>query len=69
MSLSEAQRTLLSIHSDLRLADLDKLANVISRQGRRTHLQRLLRRMEDSVDRLSDLISQTYFKHTLGRER
>jgi uncharacterized alpha-E superfamily protein len=66
---SAAQRTMLAMMSDLQLAEVDKLANVLSRNGRRTHLQRLLRRTEDAADRLSDLLGETYFKHTYGRRR
>jgi uncharacterized circularly permuted ATP-grasp superfamily protein/uncharacterized alpha-E superfamily protein len=64
--LSKAQKILLSMHSDVLLADMDKLANTASKSGNRTHLNRLLVRCEDGVDTLTQLITQTYFSHSIG---
>ncbi len=67
--LSESQRTIFSIYNDLTLADVNKLADVVSKKGVRTHLQRLLKRTETATDHLSDLINKTYFEHTLRPDR
>jgi uncharacterized alpha-E superfamily protein len=64
--LSQAQRNLIAMHTDVILADVDKLASVISRHGRRNHLDRLLNRCEQGLDKLGDLITQTYFSHSVG---
>lgn len=64
--LSRAQRNLISMHTELMLADVDRLAGAVSRNGRLTRLDRLLRRCEDSVDALTDQITQTYFSHSIG---
>jgi uncharacterized circularly permuted ATP-grasp superfamily protein/uncharacterized alpha-E superfamily protein len=64
--LSEAQRTLIAIHTDVVLADVDKLAMVTSRKGSRTHLDRLLKRCEKGLARLTVLITETYFSHAIG---
>jgi hypothetical protein len=39
---------------------------VTSRNGRRTHLNRLLNRCEQGLVKLTDLITQTYFSHSIG---
>ncbi len=62
--LSESGRILLTAHTDLALAEIDKLVNVISKRGLRTHLARLLKRTEQAVDLLSQVITRTYFDHT-----
>jgi uncharacterized circularly permuted ATP-grasp superfamily protein/uncharacterized alpha-E superfamily protein len=64
--LSPAQRHLLAMHTDVMLADADKLATVTSRNGRLTHLNRVLNRCEQSLDMLTDLVTQTYFSHSIG---
>jgi uncharacterized circularly permuted ATP-grasp superfamily protein/uncharacterized alpha-E superfamily protein len=67
--LSESQRTIYAIHNDLALADVNRLSNVVSKKGMRTHLQRLLKRTETGTDHLSDLINKTYFEHTVRTDR
>ncbi len=64
--LSRAQRNLIAIHTEVILADVDKLATVTSRKGHRTHLNRLLNRCEEGLGTLTDLITQTYFSHSIG---
>jgi uncharacterized circularly permuted ATP-grasp superfamily protein/uncharacterized alpha-E superfamily protein len=64
--LSQAQKVLLSMHTDVLLADMDKLANTTSRIGNRTHLNRLLTRCETGVETLTQLVTQTYFSHSIG---
>jgi len=64
--LSAAQKQLVSMNTDVLLADVDKLAATTSRDGRRTHLNRLLKRCEDGIDNLTDLLTLTYFSHAIG---
>ncbi|MFU8816953.1 MAG: circularly permuted type 2 ATP-grasp protein, partial [Pseudomonadales bacterium] len=64
--LSRAQKLLMSMHTDVLLADVDKLANTISRSGNRTHLNRLMTRCEKGIGTLTQLITQTYFSHSIG---
>lgn len=64
--LSRAQKLLISVHTEVILADVDKLSNYRSKSGNRTHLNRLLNRCEENLDTLTSLISQTYFSHSVG---
>lgn len=64
--LSKAQKILISIHTEIILADVDKLANTTSKIGNRTHLNRLLNRSESSIETLTQLITRTYFSHSVG---
>ena len=59
--LSDSARLLLATHSDLSLADLDKLINVLSKTGLRTHLNRLLKRTETNLSELQAVLTHTYF--------
>ena len=59
--LSPAARLLLSTHSDLSLADLEKLISVLSKTGLRTHLNRLLNRTEANLSDLQAVLTETYF--------
>ena len=63
-NMSEGQRLLLVAHHELLLADPNKLANVISRAGNRTQLRRVLKRLDESLANLSELVTATYFAHT-----
>jgi uncharacterized circularly permuted ATP-grasp superfamily protein/uncharacterized alpha-E superfamily protein len=65
--VSAARKIVLAARTDLRLADVEKLANVKSRAGRRTHLSRLLERAEAATDELTQVITVTYFSHTQER--
>lgn len=64
--LSRAQKLLISAHTEVILADVDKLATTISSGGNRTHLNRLLNRCEKSIETLTGLITRTYFSHSVG---
>ncbi|MDH3640576.1 MAG: circularly permuted type 2 ATP-grasp protein [Gammaproteobacteria bacterium] len=68
-ALSESARILLAAHSDLALTDIDKLVEVISKQGLRTHLNRLLKRLEKSMGSLHEVVTRTYFDHTISHRR
>jgi hypothetical protein len=54
------------MHTEVVLADVDKLANTTSAAGNRTLLNRLLNRCEKSIAALTQQISQTYFSHSEG---
>ncbi len=64
--LSRAQKLLISTHTEVLLADVDKLATTTSKGGNRTHLNRLLNRAEKNIESLTQLITQTYFSHSIG---
>jgi uncharacterized alpha-E superfamily protein len=66
--ISDAQKIVLGLLTELRLADVKKLASVRSKHGLRTHLERLVTRLEDGADELSDVIERTYFSHSLERQ-
>jgi uncharacterized alpha-E superfamily protein len=68
-ALSESARILLAAHNELALADIDKLVAVISKQGLRTHLNRLLKRLERSMQSLHEVVTRTYFDHTISHRR
>ncbi len=59
--LSDAQRLLLAAHTDLALADMEKLTAVVSKSGIRTHLSRLLKRTEENLFELQSVMTKTYF--------
>jgi uncharacterized alpha-E superfamily protein len=64
--LSEAEKLLLATHSDLSLADVDKLTSVLSKSGIRTHLNRLLNRSEKNLSTLQSVLTRTYFDPSIG---
>jgi uncharacterized circularly permuted ATP-grasp superfamily protein/uncharacterized alpha-E superfamily protein len=64
-TLSESARILLAAHNELALADVDKMVGVISSQGTRSQLNRLLKHVEKSMTNLHDVLTRTYFDHTL----
>jgi uncharacterized alpha-E superfamily protein len=61
--LSESQRILLIAYHELILAEPNKRANVISSAGNRTQLRRVLKRLDNTLSNLSELITATYFAH------
>jgi uncharacterized alpha-E superfamily protein len=65
--ISAARKIVIAARTDLRLADVEKLASVKTRAGRRTHLARLLERVEEATNELTDVITLTYFSHTQER--
>lgn len=64
--LSDSQRILLSAYHELTLAEPEKLATVISKTGNRTQLRRVIQRLDKTFDNLSELVTATYFSHTLN---
>jgi uncharacterized alpha-E superfamily protein len=65
-ALSETHRLLLAVHTDLVLADMDKLTGVVSKTGVRTHLNRLLKRSEQNLSFLQAVLTSTYFDPGIG---
>jgi uncharacterized alpha-E superfamily protein len=63
--LSKADRLLLASQSELVLAEIEKLTSVVSKNGVRTHLNRMLKRLDEHLVLLQDVITRTYFQHTL----
>jgi len=66
--VSDGQRIVISLLADLRLADVRKLSTVRSRAGIRSHLDRVLTRIERGTDELSDVVERTYFSHSLEQQ-
>lgn len=64
--LTEAERLLLAAHTDLVLADMEKLTTVLSKAGIRTHLNRLLKRTEDNLFALQATLTKTYFDPSMA---
>ena len=64
--LSESQRILLIAYHELILAEPHKMANIISKAGNRTQLRRVLNRLDTTLSTLSELVTATYFAHTLN---
>jgi uncharacterized circularly permuted ATP-grasp superfamily protein/uncharacterized alpha-E superfamily protein len=64
--LSQAERLLLAAHTDLALADMEKLSSVVSKSGLRTHLNRLLKRTEENLTQLQSVVTRTYFDPTIA---
>jgi len=62
-----SQRIVIAVRTELRLAEVEKLANVKTKAGRRSHLARLLDRVEEGANELSEIISLTYFSHAHER--
>jgi len=62
--ISAARKVVIAARTDLTLADVEKIASVKTRAGRRTHLARLLDRIEQATKELTDVITLTYFSHT-----
>ncbi len=62
--LTPEQRLILKVHTDIRLADVGKLAAVAGTHGVRKSLAKLLDSTEERLERLADLIHQKYFTHT-----
>jgi len=63
---SNALRTLLQAHSEVGLVEVEKLAGVANRAGKRTHLDRVLQRTGRAVGELTERIGETYFTHATG---
>jgi len=65
--LSPGRKVIAALRTDLVLADMDRLSAVKTRAGLRTQLDRLMRRIEDGVDELSEIVTRRYFSHSFGR--
>lgn len=66
--ISEAQKIVISLLAELRLADVRRLSRVRARSGARMHLNRVLMRIERGADGLSDVVERKYFSHSLERQ-
>jgi len=63
--LSDAQRILLIAYHELMLAEPEKMTHLISKAGNRTQLRRVLNQLDTTLGTLSELVTATYFAHTL----
>jgi uncharacterized circularly permuted ATP-grasp superfamily protein/uncharacterized alpha-E superfamily protein len=64
---SEAQKIILSLLTQLRLAEIPALCGRDDTAGRRVSLEALLRQIEDGLPKLSELIGRDYFSHAYSR--
>jgi uncharacterized circularly permuted ATP-grasp superfamily protein/uncharacterized alpha-E superfamily protein len=67
VALSPAQRIITGLIAEVKLADLVQLAEASARSGARLGLDRLLRRVEAGADELSNIITRTYFSHSMAQ--
>jgi uncharacterized alpha-E superfamily protein len=65
--VTEAQRIVVGLHTDLKLLDVEKLGTTRTKSGALGHLDRLMRRVVVSVDDLSRIVAGVYFSHSLER--
>lgn len=63
---STALRTLLQAHSEVGLVEVEKLATVTNKSGKRTHLDRVLQRTAAAMTELTERVGETYFTHATG---
>ncbi len=61
-SLSPAQRLMVTVLTNLRLAEIDRLCQ-IGRDGVRSHLETLLTQLLTDLSALSDTIDHHYLSH------
>jgi uncharacterized alpha-E superfamily protein len=62
--LASDQRLARQLISDLELADMQAVAESVSRSGTRARLERLSRRIESAILELSNLITHRFFSHS-----
>jgi hypothetical protein len=63
---STEQRIILSLLTDIRLAEISVLCER-DRRGRRAELAALLGQVEDGMPEFSEAITRSYFSHTEAR--
>jgi hypothetical protein len=63
---SNALRGLLLAHAEVGLVDVEKLATMTNKAGKRVHLDRMLQRTAAAVSELAERVAQTYFTHATG---
>jgi uncharacterized circularly permuted ATP-grasp superfamily protein/uncharacterized alpha-E superfamily protein len=62
--LSREQRLILQASTEMKLAEVEKLANISDDQGNRRALAKLLDNVERRLEKVSELLHQKYFTHT-----
>jgi uncharacterized circularly permuted ATP-grasp superfamily protein/uncharacterized alpha-E superfamily protein len=63
---TDDQRVARQLANEILIADMEKLAGSVSRNGARARLDRLTRRIEQDVVGLSNLISHHFFSHSIA---
>ena len=66
--MSPAQKLATRLDTELRLADVVMLATPNARNGNRSALDRLMKRVDSGIDELSDLVARTYFSHSMPQQ-
>ena len=62
--LSREQRLILQVSTEIKLAEVEKLARVTDETATRTHLAKLLDNVERRISKVSAQLTQKYFSHT-----
>ncbi|MEE2730611.1 MAG: circularly permuted type 2 ATP-grasp protein [Pseudomonadota bacterium] len=62
--LSREQRLILQASTEIKLAEVEKLANINDELGSRRALAKLLDNVERRLEKVSELLHQRYFTHT-----
>ena len=55
---------ILQASTEIKLAEVEKLANISDEQGSRRSLAKLLDSVERRLEKVSELLHQKYFTHT-----
>lgn len=63
-----AQKLIVGLETALRLADVSVLSTPNKRTGNRSALERLIKRVDQETQDLSDLIARTYFSHSMPQQ-
>ncbi|GJL66936.1 MAG: hypothetical protein NPIRA05_19070 [Nitrospirales bacterium] len=66
-TLTPAQQTTTRLCTELRLADMLRLSTMNEKSGGRSHLERLIRQLEQGVKKLSDEVMHMYFSHSMPK--
>ena len=64
--LSREQRLILQTETDVRLAEVEKLATINKETRTRKNLARLLSHVDQRLEKVSELLHRKYFTHTIG---
>ncbi|WP_372797303.1 circularly permuted type 2 ATP-grasp protein [Litorivivens sp.] len=64
--LSREQRLMLQTETDVRLAEVEKLAVINKETNTRKNLARLLGHVDQRLEKVSELLHRKYFTHTIG---
>lgn len=67
VSLNPAQKIITRVCTDIRLTDMIQVAELTNTTKVRPDLVRLLKKLDQGVHQLSDIVAHTYFSHSLSQ--